>query len=82
MLLQVETIGDAYMVCSGLPIRNGTRHAGEICMMALVILSKCGEFRIRHMPDIPLRLRIGIHSGPFLSSFLSAYVTFCTWFVL
>jgi len=60
---QVETIGDAYMVCSGIPIRNGNRHAGEISTMALVILSKCGEFRIRHMPDIPLRLRIGIHSG-------------------
>jgi len=60
---QVETIGDAYMVCSGLPIRNGNKHAGAICTMALDILSKCGEFRIRHMPDIPLRLRIGIHSG-------------------
>ena len=51
------------MVCSGLPIRNGTRHVGEISTMALDILSKCGAFRIRHMPDIPLRLRIGIHSG-------------------
>ena len=71
------------MVCSGLPIRNGGRHVGEIgtmaldilrwhwtyIMMALDILSKCGEFRIRHMPDIPLRLRIGLHSG---MSYLSA----------
>ena len=57
------------MVCSGLPIRNGGRHVGEIGTMALDILSKCGEFRIRHMPDIPLRLRIGLHSG---MSYLSA----------
>jgi len=33
--------------------------------MALDILSKCGEFKIGHMPDVPLRLRIGIHSGRF-----------------
>jgi guanylate cyclase 2F len=63
MLHQVETIGDAYMVCSGLPIRNAERHAGEIGTMALDILSKCGVFKIRHMPDLPLRLRIGLHSG-------------------
>jgi len=62
----VETIGDAYVVSSGLPIRNGNRHAGEISTMALDILSKCGEFKIGHMPDVPLRLRIGIHSGRFL----------------
>ncbi|CAH8493793.1 unnamed protein product [Schistosoma mattheei] len=60
---KVETIGDAYMVVSGLPIRNGQLHAGEIATMALDLLSECGTFVIRHMPDVPLRLRIGLHSG-------------------
>ncbi|XP_076096196.1 retinal guanylyl cyclase 2-like isoform X2 [Mytilus galloprovincialis] len=61
---KVETIGDAYMVASGLPIPNGNRHAGEIGTMALDLLSQCGKFTIRHMPEVPLRLRIGLHSGP------------------
>ncbi|GFN89183.1 guanylate cyclase [Plakobranchus ocellatus] len=60
---KVETIGDAYMVVSGLPVRNGNRHAGEIGTMALVLLSQCGKFTIRHMPEVPLRLRIGLHTG-------------------
>ncbi|CAG5123867.1 unnamed protein product, partial [Candidula unifasciata] len=60
---KVETIGDAYMVVSGLPIRNGNRHAGEIATLALVLLSQCGKFTIRHMPHVPLRLRIGLHTG-------------------
>ncbi|KAL3311698.1 Retinal guanylyl cyclase 2 [Cichlidogyrus casuarinus] len=32
--------------------------------MALDLLSKCGTFVIRHMPEVPLRLRIGLHTGP------------------
>lgn len=63
LFIKVETIGDAYMVVSGLPIRNGQLHAGEIATMALDLLSQCGTFVIRHMPDVPLRLRIGLHSG-------------------
>lgn len=66
-LLQVETIGDAYMVVSGLPVRNGDRHAGEIASMALHMLNKMQRFTIRHRPGEPLQLRIGIHSGIYLS---------------
>ncbi|XP_078389900.1 retinal guanylyl cyclase 1-like [Cetorhinus maximus] len=61
---KVETIGDAYMVASGLPNRNGTRHAAEISNMSLDILSSIGTFKMRHMPDVPVRIRIGLHSGP------------------
>ena len=60
---KVETIGDAYMVVSGLPIRNGDNHAGEIASMSLHLLSAIKDFKIRHMPDETLKLRIGIHSG-------------------
>uniref|UniRef100_A0AAX7U3B2 Guanylate cyclase n=1 Tax=Astatotilapia calliptera TaxID=8154 RepID=A0AAX7U3B2_ASTCA len=61
---KVETIGDAYMVASGLPKKNGNKHAAEIANMSLNILSSVGTFHMRHMPDVPVRIRIGIHSGP------------------
>ncbi len=61
--LQVETIGDAYMCCSGLPVWNGDRHALEIANMSLALLKRIQVFRIRHRPDDQLQLRIGLHSG-------------------
>eukprot|EP00794_Sanderia_malayensis_P016937 gene16937-18644_t len=61
---KVETIGDAYMVVSGLPTRIGKRHAGEIAKLSLDLLSAMTTFKIRHKPDYQLQLRIGIHSGP------------------
>ncbi|KAK2159121.1 hypothetical protein LSH36_158g05000 [Paralvinella palmiformis] len=61
---KVETIGDAYMVVSGLPIPNGDNHAGEIASMSLHLLSAIKSFQMRHRVDDTLKLRIGIHSGP------------------
>uniref|UniRef100_A0A8C5ZAU2 Guanylate cyclase n=1 Tax=Marmota marmota marmota TaxID=9994 RepID=A0A8C5ZAU2_MARMA len=61
---KVETIGDAYMVASGLPQRNGDRHTAEIANLALDLLSSVGDFRMRHAPDVPIHIRAGLHSGP------------------
>lgn len=59
----METIGDAYMVVSGLPVRNGKMHACEIARMSLALLEAVKTFKIHHRPDQQLKLRIGIHSG-------------------
>lgn len=60
---QVETIGDAYMVVSGLPMRNGMNHAREIARMSLQLRDAVITFSIRHRPNEQLMLRIGMHSG-------------------
>jgi len=58
-LFQVETIGDAYMVVSGVPVRNGSRHCAEIADVSLNLLSAVTNFKIRHRPHEQLQLRIG-----------------------
>ncbi len=60
---KVATIGDAYMVASGVPIRNGDKHAEEICNMSLSLLEAIQAFPIPHLPKEHLKMRIGIHSG-------------------
>ena len=52
------------MVVSGLPNRNGARHATEIANMSLELLQNIKYFSVKHRPDVQLKLRIGIHTGP------------------
>ncbi|XP_060077247.1 adenylate cyclase type 2-like [Ylistrum balloti] len=60
---KVETIGDAYMVVSGIPKPNGQQHAGEIATMALDLLVHVSSMKIPHIPGKKFQLRIGCHSG-------------------
>ncbi|CAK9304226.1 unnamed protein product [Gordionus sp. m RMFG-2023] len=52
------------MVVSGAPILNQNNHAREISRMSLALLHAIKSFKIRHKPNMQLKLRIGIHSGP------------------
>ena len=56
----METIGDAYMVVSGIPVPNGMRHVSIIADMSLALLMAVFDFVIPHMPETQLRIRIGM----------------------
>ncbi|OQV26131.1 Atrial natriuretic peptide receptor 2 [Hypsibius exemplaris] len=60
---KVETIGDSYLVVSGLPTRNGKRHAMELAKLSIKTLTAIRRFRIRHRTEDHLELRIGMHTG-------------------
>uniref|UniRef100_A0A0K0DDP3 Guanylate cyclase domain-containing protein n=1 Tax=Angiostrongylus cantonensis TaxID=6313 RepID=A0A0K0DDP3_ANGCA len=60
---KVETIGDAYLCVSGIPIRNGNQHVKEICSMSLAFMESLAGFHIPYLPDEKVNLRIGIHTG-------------------
>ena len=54
---KVETINDSYMVASGLPVKNGNKHAAEIATMALDLMAGSAVFIIPHRPTERLQLR-------------------------
>lgn len=60
----METIGDAYMVVGGCPVRIPD-HASQVATMALDLLHQSGKFKLKHLPKTQLRLRIGLHTGKY-----------------
>ena len=52
-----------YIICSGIPVRNGSAHAREIARMSLKLLDTVKSFKIRHKPQEQLKLRIGVNTG-------------------
>uniref|UniRef100_A0A0N5AUR7 Guanylate cyclase n=1 Tax=Syphacia muris TaxID=451379 RepID=A0A0N5AUR7_9BILA len=61
---KVETIGDAYLCASGVPRRNEHNHGREIACMALAVVAQIKEFKVAHLNDEVVNVRIGIHTGP------------------
>ena len=60
---KVETINDSYMVASGLPERNGDRHAAEIANLCIDLMFITPGILIQHDVNLRLKIRIGIHTG-------------------
>ncbi|KHN72851.1 Atrial natriuretic peptide receptor 1 [Toxocara canis] len=61
---KVETIGDAYMISSGVPNENGNAHVQHIADVALKMRAFVSNFKLAHRPEEIMMVRIGFHSGP------------------
>ena len=60
-LEKIKTVGDAYRVVAGLPEPRAD-HAGAAAQLALDMQAEAA--RISNEPGVPLKLRIGLNSGP------------------
>jgi class 3 adenylate cyclase len=60
-LFKVETIGDAYVCCSGLP-QADEEHAKNVANFAIAVKHCCRQV-LSPLDDTPIQLRIGVHSG-------------------
>jgi adenylate cyclase len=58
---KIKTIGDAYMAASGLPISRDD-HADAAVEMGLEMIKALERVRLKL--QLPLKMRVGIHSGP------------------
>ncbi len=61
---KIKTMGDAYMIVAGLP-RPRDDHAEVLAKMSVELLKIAGEYKDHE--GNPIRLRIGLHSGPAIS---------------
>ena len=55
------------MCASGLPHRNGIRHAEQIVKMAIELIRCSQIYVIPHKPGKQLQIRVGINSGPVMA---------------
>ncbi|KAG8222411.1 hypothetical protein J437_LFUL004870, partial [Ladona fulva] len=84
---KVETIGDSYMVASGLPVNNGNQHVSEVATMALDLLAGSAALRVpnRRAAAVQavdptsddaecskLQIRSGIHTGPVVAGIVGS----------
>ena len=58
------------MLVAGLPKRLHLTHAAVVAESALALMKASHEFRIPHMPNSTLKLRVGMHSGMHVCSTL------------
>jgi class 3 adenylate cyclase len=68
-LEKVKTIGDAYMVVGGLPIRS-TDHTDRVATMALALAKEVGS--IGSAQRLGVQFRVGIHCGPVVAGIIGS----------
>jgi adenylate cyclase len=69
-LEKIKTIGDGYMVAGGVPEERDD-HAVAVAAMAVAMLEAIEN--MGHAAGKPLRLRIGLHTGPLIAGVIGTH---------
>ncbi|EGT41940.1 CBN-GCY-25 protein [Caenorhabditis brenneri] len=69
---KVENVGDAYLICSGIPEMSGCRHLREVCRISLKLQAFMKTFTVRHRPSHILQIKMGITSGAVAAGILGS----------
>ncbi|CAI2351947.1 unnamed protein product [Caenorhabditis sp. 36 PRJEB53466] len=69
---KVENVGDAYLICSGIPEMSGLRHLREVCKISLKLQTFMKTFTVRHRPSHVLTIKMGITSGAVAAGILGS----------
>ncbi|XP_055346504.1 atrial natriuretic peptide receptor 1-like [Paramacrobiotus metropolitanus] len=69
---KVEAVNDAYLVVSGLPVRNGKKHVEQIANMALTLRKRISDMKLTSERTKNFKLRAGIHSGPCVAGIIGS----------
>ena len=62
-VLKIENYADNFLIASGLPERNGDRHAIEICTMALKLLEASNVVIRPDRRPKTIEIKAGVHTG-------------------
>ena len=68
-LEKIKTIGDTYMAAAGVPDPM-LNHAGAVADFALELRARLSK--VEHQWERPIRIRIGIHSGPVVAGIIGS----------
>ncbi|XP_022098629.1 uncharacterized protein LOC110983582 [Acanthaster planci] len=63
----VETLSGTFLLASGVPNHNGTKHVSEISGLALDIVHHISLLEVPHKPFWGFKVRIGFHTGPVIA---------------
>ncbi|PIC31354.1 hypothetical protein B9Z55_012082 [Caenorhabditis nigoni] len=69
---KVENVGDAYLICSGIPEMTACRHLREVSKISLKLQEFMKTFTVRHRPSHILQIKMGITSGAVAAGILGS----------
>uniref|UniRef100_A0A1I7WMU6 Guanylate cyclase domain-containing protein n=1 Tax=Heterorhabditis bacteriophora TaxID=37862 RepID=A0A1I7WMU6_HETBA len=70
--IQVENVGDAYLIVSGIPELPHYEHLKEVCRIGIQLQKFVEHFTVDNCPEQQMRIKVGVNSGSVASGILGS----------